>query len=271
MTQITSKKLFGISLSVVASAAALAGLSAAASSARETGKINRDTYRMTSSASAPVLVELFTSEGCSSCPPADTLLQDLRKTQSIPGARIIALSEHVDYWNRLGWKDPYSSADYSVRQSDYAKSFKNDQVYTPQIVVDGQVEFVGSDRNAARSAITRAAKRPKAKISLVQNGDSVSVSVAAIPNGAASDVYAAVTESNLTSHVQRGENAGRRLTHAAVTRQLVRLGIMQPGKAFGGTFYPKLTGSPAQESIVAFVQEQGTRKVIGAEEISARG
>src|SRR6266849_6423382 len=118
--------------------------------------------------SAPrvVVVELFTSEGCSSCPPADALLKQLSEQQSVPGAQIVALEEHVDYWNHLGWKDPYSSNEFSERQGDYAQVFGTDGVYTPQMVVDGQNEFVGSRSLAAKEAIEKAANRPKAQVAL---------------------------------------------------------------------------------------------------------
>src|SRR6185436_18810022 len=114
----------------------------------------------------PVVVELFTSEGCSSCPPADRLLIELMKTQPVKDTLIIGLSEHVDYWNQLGWKDPFSDHLFSQRQSQYAAAAGTTDIYTPQMVVDGRDSFVGSDRAAAMAAIARAAATPKAPIVL---------------------------------------------------------------------------------------------------------
>src|SRR5215472_12645324 len=109
---------------------------------------------------APVIVELFTSEGRSSCPPADALLARLEHTQPVAGARVIALEEHVDYWNQLGWTDPFSAPLYRIRQNDYARLFQVDSVYTPQMVVGGQAGFVGGDADRAFHEISRAAAPP---------------------------------------------------------------------------------------------------------------
>src|SRR5579862_2899444 len=101
----------------------------------------------------PVIVELFTSEGCSNCPPADQLLARLERSQPVAGARVIALEEHVDYWNQVGWVDPFSSPQYRARQNDYALSFHVDNVYTPQMVVNGGAAFIGDDMNRAYQVI----------------------------------------------------------------------------------------------------------------------
>src|SRR6266852_9685647 len=114
-----------------------------------------------------VVAELFTSEGCSSCPPADDILSQLAHRQPVPGVEVLALGEHVDYWDRLGWRDPFSSSAFSARQSNYdSRVFHADQVYTPQLVIDGRLERVGSDARAVQRAIEQAATSPKAAVTV---------------------------------------------------------------------------------------------------------
>ena len=176
---------------------------------------------------APVIVELFTSEGCSSCPPADALLAKLKRDQPIGGAQVIALSEHVDYWNSRAWADPYSSATFSGRQEAYRKSLRIDSVYTPQMVVDGHAEFVGSDDDRAASAIAQAAKAAKTDVELTGEAKDgnllLKIKIAPVTGLAANEkaeTMLAITEDNLHSQVRGGENSGRRLNHAAVVREL---------------------------------------------------
>jgi hypothetical protein len=213
-------------------------------------------------AGTPVLVELFTSEGCSSCPPADRLLARLAAEQPVPGALIVPLSLHVDYWNRLGWADPFSSAAFTERQGAYAARFSGaGRVYTPQMVVDGSAEFVGSDERAARRAIGAAARASRAFVRAVPlNGSSVRVSVAGAPPGA--DVVLAVVEDGLSSDVTRGENAGKTLTHEAVTRALVAAGRTDARGRFDASV--SVPTGPGTRRVLAFAQEHGAGRVLGA-------
>ena len=224
----------------------------------------------------PVIVELFTSEGCSSCPPADEVLARLERTQPVEGAEIIALGEHVDYWNHIGWSDPFSSPIFSERQGAYAEAFGRDGVYTPQMVVDGNAEFVGSNWNKAMIAISQAARLPKAdvQITTVQNkaGDvSVQVHVSnfpAVKAGETIDLVLAVTESDLSSNVLRGENAGRSLNHRTVVRKLslIYSAEAKPGASFSAGSTVALTKGRNAENLraVAFTQERKSRRVTGA-------
>src|SRR5579862_170106 len=168
----------------------------------------------------PVLLELFTSEGCSDCPPADRLLELLDQKQPVAGADLIVLSEHVDYWDRLGWKDPFSSSQYTVRQQDYSDKYHFDGVYTPQLAVDGRFGLVGSDAGAAQAAIRNAMREPKINLRIleaVRNGNQVTFTVE-LPAaaGQAGVLYVALADNRAESHVSRGENAGHALSHVAV-------------------------------------------------------
>ncbi len=239
------------------------------------GKVNPSGSR------TPVVVELFTSEGCSSCPPADALLARLDAKQPVAAAEVIALEQHVDYWNQLGWADPFSSQQRTRRQQEYADSFGNDSVYTPQMVVDGKVQFVGSREGQARQAILEAALQPKTPVDLraEQNGASPGKLVlnARVPKlaGAPSDdsveVYLAITESRLHSDVTRGENAGKALDHVGVVRELKRIGVAEAkaDPAFSRTETITLGSGWKRENLraVLFLQEKRSRRVIGAASI----
>ena len=164
------------------------------------------------SSRVPVLLELFTSEGCSSCPPADRLLEKFDRDQSIAGADLVVLSEHVDYWNQLGWKDPFSSAAYSERQREYAERLHG-EVYTPELVVDGAKGLVGSDEREATAAIRDALRAPKASIGVSAQVMEGKAKIGIhMDQGVEGDVYLALAHDATSSQVLRGENRGRALT-----------------------------------------------------------
>jgi hypothetical protein len=180
----------------------------------------------------PVLVELFTSEGCSDCPPADDLLGQLDARPPIAGAEAIVLSEHVTYWNHDGWRDPFSFDAMTDRQQDYARQFGISDVYTPQMVVDGADQFVGNDAGKITAAVTRAAASPKIPVAIADahQAPDGSIAFSVHADDAKSSLVAAVAENATVSEVLRGENKGRTLHHVAVVRVLKEFGS---GKADG--------------------------------------
>jgi hypothetical protein len=222
---------------------------------------------------SPILVELFTSEGCSSCPPADTFLEKLDSVQPVPGAELIVLSEHVDYWNHDGWKDPFSSAFYSDRQNDYKSRFGLKSVYTPEMVVDGAAEFLGSDAHSAERALTKAMKSPKLPITL--SGLSIdgttlhahieSDALPASSHEKEADVYLAIALHHAESDVLRGENAGHHLAYTDVVQNLKDVGILHGGRAFSQDVSLKLEPGADKHNlrVIAFVQEKHQGRVLG--------
>ncbi len=239
-------------------------------------RASRAAAQETPAVRVPVIVELFTSEGCSSCPPADALIARLAKTQPVPGAEIIPLKLHVDYWNRLGWTDPFSSAAFSERQAHYADSIENSSVYTPQMIVDGQVEFVGSSEAKALRAIAAAAHSPKPALEVrvdTKAGNTVTVQARVPPRsgrtpGAATDIFLAVTEDNLHSDVKSGENAGRSFDHVAVVRLLIPQVRVRPTQQDNAdvsfTFALKPAWKREHLRAVVFVQEEKSRRILAA-------
>jgi hypothetical protein len=180
-------------------------------------------------AERPVVVELFTSQGCSSCPPADALLSTLADR---PG--VLALAFHVDYWNRLGWVDPFSGAWATARQNAYAAQWGADQIYTPQAVIDGATDAVGSDRSALETAITAAKTDPSVPVTITAAADALQVTVdGSAPAG--SVLWLVGFDDRHETQVRRGENAGHMLVDRNVVRSLTRLDGWTPGSALAAT------------------------------------
>ena len=218
----------------------------------------------------PVLVELFTSEGCSSCPPADALLAALQRDQPVDGAEIVPIGLHVDYFDNLGWKDTFGSATYTARQQDYSRIFGPDSVYTPQIVVDGHDAVSGADRELVHRAIGSAAQRPHLALQAAAQltGDRLRVTMdlpSAPANTEKIQVLVAITQDDVSTVVKRGENSGRTLRHVAVARKVQALGPLtvdagmveaqlQIGRGWG----------PNGLKVVAWLQGVKSRQVFGA-------
>lgn len=231
----------------------------------------------------PVVVELFTSEGCSSCPPADALLKALEVRQPVAGADVIALEEHVDYWNQDGWDDPYSSAEWTVRQQEYVSKFKGKGPYTPQMIVDGEKEFVGNNPREAQEMIRAAAQQQLANVSIMPEpaakGDEqhFQVHVADMPASGdeKADIWLAVTEDGLQANVDAGENKGRTLQHSSVVRSLQKIG--STGSKSAGQFSAdpqvKFKSSWKKENlrVVVFVQDKKSWRILGAASAKVAG
>jgi hypothetical protein len=224
-----------------------------------------------SDARTPILMELFTSEGCSSCPPVDNWVAQLDASQPVAGAEIIVLSEHVDYWDHDGWKDPFSSAAITDRQKAYVQNLGLSDVYTPQIVVDGAFEVKPADQQQTNQGLTKAAGTPMMAIRL----SSAAVGAGALTgrieaDGSGlkknADVFVAVTLDKTLTDVLAGENNGHRLTNIAVVKEMVKVGKLEKGKSFDQPFSVKLwpDADPANLRVIAFVQESGPGKVLGA-------
>jgi hypothetical protein len=211
----------------------------------------------------PVVVELFTSEGCSSCPPADEALASISNAARADGVEIVPLAFHVDYWNYLGWSDPFSSAKNSERQRAYAQSLSG-RVYTPQAVVDGRTEMVGSDRTALERAIVESAKRPKAEVTMSARADGRAVTIDATSRVLApgAEVLFAVTQARASVDVPRGENGGKKLPHTSIVRAF---DTARPDAEHHAHATVTLPESMPREGarVIAIVYDVSTKRVLG--------
>jgi len=223
----------------------------------------------------PVLIELFTAEGCSSCPPADDLLGQLDR-QPVASEKLIVLSEHVDYWNHDGWQDRFSSPDITERQKEYQYVFKLDDVYTPQMIVNGTDQMNGADVKKIEAALQKAISRHPIPLQITGvhvNGKSVTFSLRdgmpATPDNV--NVYAALVDPEDTTRVRAGENNGRTLQHVGVVRKLQRIGGSWHTQDLGKkplTFNGEVSGKPGLDGVrlVVFVQTKQLGPVVGADE-----
>jgi hypothetical protein len=226
------------------------------------------------SAADPVaVVELFTSEGCSSCPPADRLLSRIAAEPAARNGRLVCLAYHVDYWNRLGWPDRFSDAAFSARQRSYAEALGEARVFTPQAVVNGTRSLVGSDERGLRAAITSELERPAVaglvlRIEPGENPGELRVRVRVDDTTPPAMVRVAVVEDGLVTRVQRGENAGRTLHHDCVVR------AVDEGELTDGTVTVRLAVPSdlvvSRSRVVALVQDADTLRVLGAATASLR-
>lgn len=222
-------------------------------------------------APSPVLVELFTSEGCSSCPPADAYLQRLDASQPIAAAQLIVLSEHVDYWNHDGWNDPFSAASFSARQADYVRSLRLSTAYTPQFVIDGSTDLRTDDPRQINQLFQHAAAIPKipvriASVRLAAGALQGRIEADAASAARSSNVYLVLALNHAESQVLHGENGGRHLNHVAVVQQFVKLGTLQKGGKFAQDFQLSLKPGydPENLRLVVFLQEPATGKIVGS-------
>jgi hypothetical protein len=214
-----------------------------------------------------VLVELFTSEGCSDCPPADQLLRQI-DGKTAAGTLMIGVSEHVTYWDRLGWKDAFSAEAMTQRQSGYGNRFALESVYTPQMVVNGEAQFVGGNGKALQEAVAKAKPVDVAALTiggvkLVDDALEATVTLTGALPSRGVELFAVVAEDETTQHVLTGENKGRTLAHASVARTLVQVGKLRAA----GDATVKLKLPPADEGtrrhLVVWAQEPGLGRVVG--------
>ncbi|MBV9612522.1 MAG: DUF1223 domain-containing protein [Acidobacteriaceae bacterium] len=220
----------------------------------------------------PVLLELFTSLGCSSCPPADKLLAEIDRQQPIAGARLIVLSEHVDYWNTPQWSDPFASATYTERQQAY-DSRLGVEAYTPQLVIDGSSALVGGNWAKTADAIQHMlhGARIAVHVTATRQERKAQIDIAAGPSVMANKarVFLALAHNQVESHVGGGENAGRDLSEVAVAYSIKQLGKMDGGANFSKSVSIDL---PAKSEagdlrVIAFVRRSDTLQVIGADQL----
>jgi hypothetical protein len=218
------------------------------------------TKKINGSFSSFALLELFTSEGCSSCPPADILLPRL----ATENTNVIPLSFHVDYWNHLGWTDPFSQAEFSDRQRQYGRQFRLESIYTPQLIINGEFEMVGSNKSTAETDIKNVLKnRAEVEVKIAQvrkENNKLSIDCTLSGNTDQTDVMVALVQKHAEMKVKGGENRGSKLSHTNVVRSFSQ----QPAqkKMQFGVDVPKDLAEDNMQLIV-YTQEKKSLKITG--------
>jgi hypothetical protein len=259
MRRVRLEVVIGLAAVALVGVCATRGVRAAAKSSQTTA----------ASAKHAVLVELFTSEGCSSCPPADDLLRAIDGKVTDDGMQIVGVSEHVTYWDHDGWKDPYDADTFTARQAQYVDRFHLESSYTPQMVVNGEIQLVGNDRPALLAALRKAQAETGASVKIVsvkQDGEVAEAVVSfagELPKHGA-EMMGVVAEDETTAHVLRGENAGKSLSHASVARTLGQVATVKtPGES---TVRIKLPGgAQGTRHLIVWVQEPDAGRVLGVD------
>ena len=208
------------------------------------------------------LLELYTSEGCSSCPPADELLGKIQN--ELKDKNVYVLSYHVDYWDKQGWKDIFSNADFTKRQYDYAKYMEKDPIYTPQVIINGKIDYVGSQETSLRNGIKSALSKPVStnlSLEASQNANSLSVNYNVEGTSKNSRLLIAVVQKEAKSNVKRGENAHRVLSHYQIVRNLQSVDLNKAKKGTALVHLPKNYNAHDFE-IIGFVQDMNSGAIL---------
>ena len=229
----------------------------------------RANKKKTVAKSQPILVELFTSQGCANCPPAEKNLAYFQLEQPFDNAELITLAFHVDYWNNPNWKDEFSSSLFTQRQKVYDRKFRTGKIYTPQMVVDGERQFVGSSFKKAKKAVSKAVKKAKAQIEISFDKETLNLNISKIPSVKENvTVYLAVAEDNL--NVRGQQNNGKTLKHVSVVRDLNGIGLIKKDtKSIKLSSNIQLNPKWIKENLSAtvFLQGNSTRKIYGVKRI----
>ncbi|MFC6265320.1 DUF1223 domain-containing protein [Flavobacterium panici] len=208
------------------------------------------------------LLELYTSEGCSSCPPADELLGKIQN--ELKDKNVYVLSYHVDYWDKQGWKDIFSNADYTKRQYDYAKYMEKDPIYTPQVIINGKIDYIGSQETSLRNGIKSALSKPVStnlSLEASQNENSIAVNYNVEGTSKNSRLLIAVVQKEAKSNVKRGENAHRVLSHYQIVRNLQWVDLNKVKKGTASVHLPKNYNTQDFE-IIGFVQDMNSGAIL---------